>query len=303
MSHKLKCFILVFGVLLCCITTARAAGEDGGYDAARQTLALSGVSGGAELALSGDSVWQMAIDMGLLQSSETLSLSALSTQTLQAQQSLLHAQAQQTAQAVSDAALALQYGGAQVTAYSATLYAEPDGNSAALRTAVNGKVLRLLGAEGDWYRVCFAGVTGYVPAAQCCLVVYADYEGTWASGAVEEEIIAYARTFSGTPYVYGGSSKSGTDCSGFTMAVFAPFGYTLPHGASDQYDISRHISDYARQAGDLVFFNTCGGVSHVGLYLGDGLFIHASSSRGVTVNSLYESYYAAAYIGAGRVID
>ncbi len=302
MSHKIKCLLLSAVLLLCCVTTARAAGEDGGYDAARQALALSGVSGGAELALGGSSVWQLAIDMGLLQSDEPLSLSALSAQTLQTRQSLLAAQAQQTEQAVSDAALALQYGGVQVTAYSVTLYAEPDENSAALRGAVNGKVLRLLGAEGDWYRVSFAGVTGFVPVSQCRLVFYADYEGTWASGAVEEEIIAYARTFTGTPYVYGGSSKSGTDCSGFTMAVFAAFGCSLPHGASDQYYVSRRVSDYERQAGDLVFFNTCGGISHVGLYLGDGLFIHASSSCGVTVNSLYEHYYAAAYVGAGRVI-
>lgn len=133
-------------------------------------------------------------------------------------------------------------------------------------------------------------------------VHYADYEGTSATNTVREELIAYAYTYLGTPYVYGGSSYSGTDCSGFTMAVFAKFGYSLSHGASDQYYTATSVSSEERQAGDLVFFDTFGGISHVGIYLGGGQFIHASSSGGVKVNSLYESYYAACYLGAGRIL-
>ena len=114
-------------------------------------------------------------------------------------------------------------------------------------------------------------------------VHYADYEGTSATNTVREELIAYAYTYLGTPYVYGGSSYSGTDCSGFTMAVFAKFGYSLSHGASDQYYAATSVSSEERQAGDLVFFDTFGGISHVGIYLGGGQFIHASSSGGVKV--------------------
>ena len=114
-------------------------------------------------------------------------------------------------------------------------------------------------------------------------------------------VVNTAKSFLGTPYVYGGSSYSGTDCSGFTMSVFAAFGYSLYHGASDQYAQSTPVSSAEREAGDLVFFNTEGGISHVGLYIGGGCFIHASSSRGVTVDSL-SGYYADCYVGAGRLL-
>lgn len=302
MTRKPSCLILAVCTLLCCTVIVQAGQTGNEYDAARQVLSQSGVCTGSELALGSDNVWQLAIDMGILGEGEPLPLSALSAQALQAQQAQLQSQADAAARCAADAALVVQYGGALVTAFSANLYAAPDESSDVLRSAVNGKVLRLSDIEGDWYQVSFGGVTGYTPASLCRLVVYDDYAGTWATGTVEEDIIRYARTYLGTPYVYGGSSYSGTDCSGFTMAVFAQFGYSLPHGSSDQYYMSRHVSDSERQAGDLVFFDTFGGPSHVGLYLGGGLFIHASSSRGVIISSLCESYYANAYLGAGRVI-
>lgn len=161
---------------------------------------------------------------------------------------------------------------------------------------------RLNDYQDGWYQVTFGQSTGYIPAEYAQPVHYADYEGTSATNTVREELIAYAYTYLGTPYVYGGSSYSGTDCSGFTMAVFAKFGYSLSHGASDQYYAATSVSSEERQAGDLVFFDTFGGISHVGIYLGGGQFIHASSSGGVKVNSLYESYYAACYLGAGRIL-
>ena len=161
---------------------------------------------------------------------------------------------------------------------------------------------RLNDYQDGWYQVTFGQSTGYIPAEYAQPVHYADYEGTSATNTVREELIAYAYTYLGTPYVYGGSSYSGTDCSGFTMAVFAKFGYSLSHGASDQYYTAASVSSKERQAGDLVFFDTFGGISHVGIYLGGGQFIHASSSGGVKINSLYESYYAACYLGAGRIL-
>lgn len=156
----------------------------------------------------------------------------------------------------------------------------------------------------DWYKVSYGSSTGYVMAQYCEPVHYADYEGTYATSTLVEDIIAFSYTYLGTPYRYGGTSYSGIDCSGFTMKVFAQFGISLPHGATGQYALCTPVTTAERAPGDLVFFNTSGrGIGHVGIYLGGGQFIHASTSRGVVISSLYESYYANTYLYAGRIIS
>lgn len=109
----------------------------------------------------------------------------------------------------------------------------------------------------------------------------------------------------GVRYRVGGNTKSGVDCSGFTVAVYAAaYGMTLPRVSRDQYRMSRKISTTELQEGDLVFFNTNGrGVSHVGVYLGNNKFIHASVSRGVMVSDLFDNYYLRRFVGAGRIDD
>ena len=109
----------------------------------------------------------------------------------------------------------------------------------------------------------------------------------------------------GVRYRTGGNTKTGVDCSGFTVAVYAAvYGIALPRVSRDQYRISRKISTTELQQGDLVFFNTRGsGVSHVGVYLGNNKFIHASVSRGVMVSGLFEPYYLQRFIGGGRIDD
>lgn len=108
----------------------------------------------------------------------------------------------------------------------------------------------------------------------------------------------------GTKYVAGGVSPNGFDCSGFTMYVFDKIGIDLPHQSGSQYQMGTAISRNEMRAGDLVFFNTSGkGVSHVGIYIGEGKFAHASSSRGVTISSLSDSYYVKRYVGAKRIMS
>lgn len=108
----------------------------------------------------------------------------------------------------------------------------------------------------------------------------------------------------GTKYVSGGISTNGFDCSGFTMYVFDKIGINLPHQSGSQYKMGTAISRDDLRAGDLLFFNTNGkGVSHVGIYVGDGKFAHASSSRGVTISSLSDKYYVNTYVGAKRVMS
>ena len=109
----------------------------------------------------------------------------------------------------------------------------------------------------------------------------------------------------GTRYKMGGTTKKGVDCSAFVQAVFmSTYALNLPRTAIEQYKSSRIISATELKEGDLVFFNVNGargGISHVGIYLRNNKFIHASASQGVTVSDLFDPYYLKKYIGAGRI--
>jgi cell wall-associated NlpC family hydrolase len=112
-----------------------------------------------------------------------------------------------------------------------------------------------------------------------------------------------AMRFLGVPYVFGGTSTSGFDCSGYVQHVFAMMGYHIPRTADAQFYAGKHVTGATIVPGDLVFFTTYeAGPSHVGIYLGNDRFVHASSSRGVTVSSLHEGYWSARYLGAKRLI-
>lgn len=112
-----------------------------------------------------------------------------------------------------------------------------------------------------------------------------------------------AMRFIGVPYVFGGTSTRGFDCSGYVQAVFAKAGIHLPRTADAQYYAARPLAGAEPQTGDLVFFQTyLPGPSHVGIYLGNGRFAQASSSHGVTVSALSDSYWRARFLGFRRVL-
>lgn len=121
-------------------------------------------------------------------------------------------------------------------------------------------------------------------------------------GSDGSSVVDRALSLQGTPYVFGGTSQRGFDCSGFTKYVFASAGVSLPRTSYDQFASGSSVSKSDLRSGDLVFFSTySSGASHVGIYIGGGRFVHASNpSSGVKVSSLSDSFYSSRYLGARR---
>lgn len=185
----------------------------------------------------------------------------------------------------------------------------PSTQNSKLASIPGGTVLAVEEVSGSWYKVTYNGTTGYVsgsyvvPADQTqaqAQTAAVNYDASFGASAV-----ALAKQYIGVPYVYGGSSPKGFDCSGFTSYIYRQLGVSIPRGASGQYNAGTAVSRENLQPGDLVFIAnpayTAGyPVSHVGIYVGDGQYIHADCSRGVTISSLFGSTYGPHYAGARR---
>jgi lipoprotein Spr len=121
----------------------------------------------------------------------------------------------------------------------------------------------------------------------------------------KEKMLMEIIRFLNTPYQYGGNSKKGIDCSAFTQTVFKKsLSYNLNRSARDQYKQGQSVSNMDDlQFGDLIFFNTQANVrpGHVGIYIGDNLFAHASTKKGVTVSTLTHTYYQSRFMGGRRI--
>lgn len=133
------------------------------------------------------------------------------------------------------------------------------------------------------------------------------------TAALISDLISFAKSFEGYPYVYGGNGPDSFDCSGFVLYVYRHFGYSFARGAQEQYKDGTHVNYEELLPGDLVFFTSSGGnnwtnssfryITHVGLYLGNGYFIHASNpTRGVVIDTLWSGYYKSHFWGACRMI-
>ncbi|MCC2258147.1 SH3 domain-containing C40 family peptidase [Intestinimonas aquisgranensis] len=166
----------------------------------------------------------------------------------------------------------------------------------------SGTVLELEGIYEGWYKVTYAGNTGYVSSDYITITTE---PATSTSSALGEQIVALAKQYLGTPYVLGGNGPSSFDCSGFTKYIYAQFGYTLNRTATDQLQNGVSVSRDELQPGDLVFFkyNTSKPVSHVGIYIGNGEFIHASTNRYVVqIDQMNTGHYANVFVYARRIL-
>ena len=174
----------------------------------------------------------------------------------------------------------------------------PSTSHSKITTIQSGHVVSIEGSENGWYKISFDGVTGYI---------HGDYlrESVDASSPIGTQAAALAHDYIGVPYSWGGSSPRGFDCSGLTMYLYAQYGYSLPHTATGQYkNCGSYVAKENLQPGDLVFFSQRGyAIGHVGIYIGDGAFIHArSSTHRVQIDWLNSSYYSSHYVGAKRIV-
>ncbi|OUO44525.1 SH3 domain-containing C40 family peptidase [Flavonifractor sp. An306] len=179
-------------------------------------------------------------------------------------------------------------------------------------TSLNdGAVVTIVGIDNGWYKIkTSGGSVGYVSSEY--MVTCKDSAGSRGDGTVVaassslgQQIVDYAAQFLGTPYVYGGNGPNSFDCSGFTSYVYRHFGYTLNRTATGQLSNGVSVSKSELQPGDLVFFKSGGSkpVSHVGIYVGGGQFIHASTNTyEVRYDNLTSGYYNNVYVYARRVL-
>lgn len=200
-----------------------------------------------------------------------------------------------------------------VSASVLNLRSDPGTSSKVIGSMSRGDKLSILESSGDWLKVkTSAGETGWAFSQYIALTDNSDTDTSDKpsenSTDLSEQIVKFSKTLLGTEYVYGGTTPKGFDCSGFVQYVFKHFDISLERVASSQATQGRSISSQDLSVGDLVFFDTDGGhnsISHVGIYIGGGQFIHAasgSSTRKVIISDITSGYYANNFMKARRVI-
>lgn len=184
----------------------------------------------------------------------------------------------------------------RVTVSTLNVRSGPDVSTEKVGTLRAGRTVEILETLDGWYRI----ENGYI-SADYVTIVDASQVGKTA------EIVDLALSFVGSRYVYGGSSPSGFDCSGFTSYIYKQFGISLNRTASGQLDNGTPVSMSELEPGDLVLFlkhaNSGKRASHVGIYIGNGQFVHASTyGVGVIVSDMDYAYYTTGFVGGRRLV-
>ena len=188
----------------------------------------------------------------------------------------------------------------------------PSTSYAKIATLAHGTKVTVKSTSNGWSQITSENITGYVSdqylsSTKPSIGSSSDTNSSTSSTSASK-VISYAKQLLGKPYVWGAQGPNGFDCSGFTYYVFKnAAGITLPRTSAAQSKYGMAVSKSNLKPGDLVFFDTSGpnngGVTHCGMYIGDGQFIHAASGQGkVVINNLNSSYYVNAYVNARRVL-
>jgi cell wall-associated NlpC family hydrolase len=205
----------------------------------------------------------------------------------------------------------------------------PGTSYASLARANSGEQAYIIGFNNQWYKVVYSSHVGYIrsdyldlteipyenKASQKDPIFFVNRQSTGVTpsasalnggntSTIRQNIVADAKKLLGIPYVWGGTTTKGFDCSGFVQYVLKQNGISMPRTTTEQYQIGTYVTKSDLLPGDLVFLQNTyrAGISHVGIYIGDGKMIHASSSKGVVTSDLSSSYYTQHYYGSRRVV-
>lgn len=202
----------------------------------------------------------------------------------------------------------LCYGRVTAEGNSLNLRAAPGTDGEKIGSLPHGAVVAVDGMKDGWFKVKYDGKEGYVSATYL-LAVSQDNTRKDAAAAADSDlgaqIVAYAKEFLGTPYVYGANGPKSFDCSGFTKYVYGHFGYSMARSAASQLSAGTAVSRENIQVGDLICWKKYGSskaATHVGIYIGNDQYIHASTSGSVCINDMSYGSNVRGIVGIRRII-
>lgn len=182
----------------------------------------------------------------------------------------------------------------------------PSTSYSSLRVLGTGTEVTITGSSGKWYQIDYNGSTGYAFNTYLSTDLSSASSGSESASSAGEALVNEAKKYQGVRYVYGGTSPSGFDCSGFVYYVYKQCGYSITRTATAQNSDGEYVSRADLQPGDIIiFYNSAKtAIGHAGIYIGNGQFIHASSGSGkVVITNLSANYYNTHYYSARRVVD
>ena len=182
----------------------------------------------------------------------------------------------------------------------------PDTSYSSMQVLSSGTSVTITGQTEKWYRVKYNGTEGYIFKTYLSTGSTAVSSSSSSSSSAGDRIVSKAKEYLGVPYVYGGTSPSGFDCSGFVYYVYQQCGYTITRTATTQNGNGRQVSRSDLQPGDIIiFYNSAKtAIGHSAIYIGNGQFIHASSSGGrVMITNLSSTYYDTHFYSARRIVS